>query len=72
MTHSKPCSICGRADDLREIEPSGIHLMAVVLWQCPCGNTRSAPKWQVGLVAPDVLARAERKAAAPTPALTAK
>jgi hypothetical protein len=41
MMKSIACAKCGQVDDLATVNPLGIHLDKVVIWNCRCGNTRS-------------------------------
>jgi hypothetical protein len=41
MTPSIPCAKCGQIDDLETVNPLGIHLDKVVIWNCRCNNTRA-------------------------------
>ena len=41
MTPSLPCAKCGQVDNLKTVNPLGIHVDKAVLWNCRCGNTRA-------------------------------
>jgi hypothetical protein len=41
MTKSIACAKCGQVDDLGTVNPLGIHMDKLVLWNCGCGSTRA-------------------------------